>query len=159
MTNLQAGRRFGRSVEAQEWRLWFRYAVGVEGGKEWEEVNEWVPISWTPCNYGGSRPWLHCPQCSRRVAILYPTWQGRLRCRHCANLVYESQRLSFRHRLQRREDKLRRRVISTGDGWWYKPPRMHWSTFNRICDQADELEHYMRADTFLFVQKLNGQVR
>ena len=29
-----------------------------------------IRVSWTRCNYGGYRPWLHCP-CGRRVARLF----------------------------------------------------------------------------------------
>ncbi len=52
----------------------------------------WIRLAWTPCNYGGSRPWFLCPGegCGRRVAILYgPTLP--LLCRLCRGLRYASQ--------------------------------------------------------------------
>lgn len=42
-------------------------------GEEWEDVEEPVRLTWTPCNYGGERPWFVCPgaRCGRRVGKLY----------------------------------------------------------------------------------------
>ena len=30
-------------------------------GAEWQDVKEPVSIEWTPCNFGGARPWFRCP--------------------------------------------------------------------------------------------------
>ncbi len=52
----------------------------------------WIHLEWTPCAFGGSRPWFLCPGegCGRRVAILYgPTFP--LLCRLCRDLAYASQ--------------------------------------------------------------------
>ena len=61
-----------------------------------------VQIAWTPCHFGGYRPWFLCPsdQCGRRVAILYGP-QPML-CRHCWRISYESQRENEIQRLRRR---------------------------------------------------------
>jgi hypothetical protein len=46
-------------------------------GDEWENVVEPIKLTYTPCNFGGERPWFVCPEvingvkCSRRVAVLY----------------------------------------------------------------------------------------
>src|SRR5215218_9436332 len=46
-----------------------------------------VPLTWTPCTYGGRRPWFVCPgvvegrPCGRRVAKLYDHGTHFL-CRH-----------------------------------------------------------------------------
>ena len=43
---------------------------------EWEDVQEPVKLDWTPCNFGGERPWFLCPgvvngaRCGRGVAVL-----------------------------------------------------------------------------------------
>ena len=60
-------------------------------GEQQENVCIKVPLSWTPCNYGGKRPWFSCPGCGRRVAKLYLERRYFL-CRHCSNLAYSSQR-------------------------------------------------------------------
>src|SRR5271170_5655179 len=30
------------------------------GGQEWQAVEQRVPILWTPCRFGGERPWFIC---------------------------------------------------------------------------------------------------
>ena len=58
-------------------RVIFSYRHRSGPGVEWEEVNEAVPLEWTPCNFGGERHWFVCPgvvkgvTCGRRVAGLY----------------------------------------------------------------------------------------
>ena len=49
-----------------------------------------VRIVSTRCNYGGLRAWFVCPQCGRRVGVLYrkPLLTHFL-CRHCQNLSYQ----------------------------------------------------------------------
>jgi len=58
----------------------------------WKDEKYPVPIEWTPCNYGGSRPWFRCPAigCGRRIAVLYGS--DIFACRQCHRLAYESQR-------------------------------------------------------------------
>src|SRR4051812_39674498 len=46
-----------------------------------------LALDWTACHYGGTRPWLRCPRCARRVAVLYVRYAVFL-CRHCARLPY-----------------------------------------------------------------------
>jgi len=64
-------------------------------GEDWKNVEERVPLSFTRCNFGGSRAWFVCPgvfngrHCGRRVAILYAVGTYFL-CRHCYDLTYES---------------------------------------------------------------------
>ena len=47
-----------------------------------------VPLTRTPCYFGGQRLWCLCPGCDRRVAILiaFPSF----RCRECHRLSYAS---------------------------------------------------------------------
>ena len=40
-------------------------------GGEWEPVEQTVTFDRTPCNYGEFRTWFFCPQCWKRVAVLY----------------------------------------------------------------------------------------
>ena len=48
-------------------------------------------------NFVGTRLWLRCPSCSRRVVNWYcPQDESEFLCRHCHNLSYKSQSL---HRL------------------------------------------------------------
>lgn len=97
-----------------------------------------VDLEWTPCNFGGMRPWFRCPGCGRRCAVLYWTG-GRFLCRCCLGLAYPSQRESPAERAKRRAAKIRKRL--GGDPWIHaplpeKPPRMHWSTYWRLVERA-----------------------
>jgi hypothetical protein len=53
------------------------YKTRSRGEEERHDVKETVYLQWTPCHYGGQRPWFTCPGiinevvCARRVAILY----------------------------------------------------------------------------------------
>jgi hypothetical protein len=86
--------------------LLYRHRSG--SGGEWEKVRERVPLEWTPCNFGGERPWFICPEagCGRRVAILYGP--GRyFPCRHCYDLTYRSRRDNKMYRTLHRAQKIR----------------------------------------------------
>lgn len=55
-----------------------------------------IPLTTTPCYFGGVRYWFVCPlfkngqYCGRRVGVLYAIgkWFG---CRHCGRIAYNSQ--------------------------------------------------------------------
>ena len=51
-------------------------------------LDDHVRLTWTPCNFGGQRPWFVCPDCEGRSAVLYAF--PRFRCRACHPLVYAS---------------------------------------------------------------------
>jgi len=74
-----------------------------------EKIDYLAPITWTPCHYGGRRPWFCCPSCGRRAAKLYLRWNHFL-CRICNGLSYESQRENLMERLFRRSDKRKVRL-------------------------------------------------
>jgi hypothetical protein len=77
-------------VETTAEALKLLYNVSSNGQPR-EEVYIKVPLSWTPCNFGGMRAWFICPGCGRRAAKLYLESRYFL-CRHCNNLAYSSQR-------------------------------------------------------------------
>jgi hypothetical protein len=50
-------------------------------------------VSHTCPQFGGQRPWLHCPECDRRCGKLYLAPEQELfLCRECAHLTYQSTR-------------------------------------------------------------------
>ena len=109
-------------------------------GEDWQDENYPVYLDWTPCNFGGQRPWFLCPAigCDRRAAILYG---GRIfACRQCYRLVYQSQRESWDDRAARRADRIRDRLgweggILSGKGW--RPKGMHRNTYERLTARHD----------------------
>lgn len=77
-------------VQAGDGHVRLIYAATENG--ERKEYSYLVRLDWTPCQYGGARPWFLCPArgCGQRVAILYGG--AIFACRHCYRLAYESQR-------------------------------------------------------------------
>lgn len=66
--------------------------------EEKEDLDYKIPLTTTPCNYGGVRYWFICPwyangkYCGRRVGVLYLGGKY-FACRHCYNLTYNSRNL------------------------------------------------------------------
>ncbi len=113
-------------------------------GGEWEDVREPVPLEWTPCNFGGERPWFLCPGagCGRRVAVLYGPGKYFL-CRHCYDLRYESQRQDGTHRALRRAQKIREGLSGSAnmmEPFPERPKGMHHDTYERLFREHHEAE-------------------
>jgi hypothetical protein len=111
------------------------YRRSTQGGR-WQECVQRVPVEWTPCNYGGRRPWWICPGCGMRVAILYG---GRkYACRHCHDLTYRSTRAAPQSKHFTRANKVRTRL-----GWGGgvaspigdRPKGMHMKTYLRLVNE------------------------
>jgi hypothetical protein len=122
-----------------------------KSGGEWEDVREPVPLEWTPCNFGGGRPWFICPgvvngkRCGRRVAVLYGPGKYFL-CRHCYDLRYESQREDKMHRALRRAQKIREGLGGSAnmmERFPEKPKGMHHDTYMGMfwAHHEAEMEH------------------
>ena len=97
------------------------------GDEEWQPVHQRVPIRWTPCRFGGERPWFLCDvhsngvYCGRQVAKLYRA--GRLfACRHCYRLGYAIQRDGPMDRAHHRLRRLHRKLGADYDGADGIPP-------------------------------------
>ena len=100
-----------------------------------------VSLAWTNCTFGGCRAWFLCPQCGRRVAILY--CPNVIACRQCYRLTFRSQRENFLGRDFRRINKLRARLnwpSGVMHGVFSRPKGMHHKTFNRLMDIYRKLE-------------------
>ncbi len=111
-----------------------------------EQLKGVARLEWTPCNFGGERPWFVCPGegCARRVAILYGPGPGRLLCRRCRDLTYESQWEDQIARAKRRVEKARSRLPPSGA----RPKGMHHSTFLKLTqdylDASKEHEAFVQ---------------
>jgi len=60
---------------------------GRAGGFNIERA-ETIRLMWTPCFYGGERPWLLCPRCSRRCVKLLDYRDHGFRCGRCYGAGY-----------------------------------------------------------------------
>ncbi len=118
------------------------------GQGEWEDIAEIVTLDWTPCQYGGWRPWFHCPvttngaNCGRRVAILYGAGKY-FACRHCYRLAYPSTRETPRERALTKAQAIRVRLGGSANilkPFPTKPKGLHWRTYGRLFREAQRLE-------------------
>ena len=163
--------RFGRetgSISGSVYRdkaiLSYRHRRGL--GSEWEDVREPVSLEWTPCNFGGERPWFVCPgvingvACGRRVAILYGPGKYFL-CRHCYDLRYESQREDKNNRALRRAQKIRARLGGSAnmmEPFPDKPRGMHHDTYMRLFWEHHEAEMEQLAGMREWLDKLERKI-
>ena len=110
------------------------------GATEWKSIEQRVPITWTPCHFGGRRPWFICSvyssgrYCGRRAAVLYGA--GELfACRRCYGLAYESQHEPQRLRGLSLAQKIRTQLGGSPfllEPFPPKPKGMHMRTYLRI---------------------------
>lgn len=95
-----------------------------------------VELERTQCRYGGSRPWLRCPRCGVRRAVLYLAEDTHFGCRGCMRLVYASQDERKLRRLWRKQSKLESRLVDR----YRRPKGMHWRTFLQTFKQLSEVQ-------------------
>lgn len=123
-------------------------------GKDWQPVEQCIPIRWTPCRFGGERPWFICDvrangvYCGRQVAKLYGA--GRLfACRHCYRLGYAIQRGGSLDQAHRRLARLHGKLGADYDGPDIPPPPkpkwMRWKTYARITEQIEAGQDHLTA--------------
>ena len=81
----------------------FRYTTTDGSTGEKAEYDYKVPLTTTPCHFGGVRYWFICPlishgkRCGRRAGTLYKVpGASHYGCRHCYHLTYESRNDSRR---------------------------------------------------------------
>ena len=112
------------------------------GSSDWYDIKQQIRLDQTPCNFGGYRYWFICPDCGRRVGVLYGAGI-RFLCRHCYNLAYASQNETPSDRLLRKTRKLRKRLgvseVMT-EPVLFKPKGMHQKTFDKLLRQHRQLE-------------------
>lgn len=119
------------------------YRTRKHEGEEWTSKEYPVTVEWTPCNYGGERAWLRCPAagCGRRVAILYGG--SIFACRLCHNLAYDSQGETRHGRMLTKTQAIRVKLGGEPGlihDFPRKPKGMHWRTYNRLRQIADDAE-------------------
>jgi hypothetical protein len=148
------------SVEAGHHSVTLKYRIRSYG-EDWSDVEQRVAIAWTPCRFGGARPWFMCSvqsngvYCGRRVTKLYGV--GRLfACRHCYRLAYTSQQESARDRGLWKAQKIRIRLGGSAIMLDFpdKPTGMHWRTYDRLCRVHDAAEERSIIGPMHFVEGL-----
>jgi hypothetical protein len=106
-------------------------------GEKVEVAN--VYLESTRTHFGGRRLWFRCPRCDNRCRVLYGTW--RIACLRCHRLRYLSQRETKEDRATRAMLKIVRRLNPEDpdpcNDLPEKPPRIHWSTYNRHVERYE----------------------
>jgi hypothetical protein len=147
-------------------RLTLSYRRRSGLGGEWEDVKEPVPLEWTPCNFGGERPWFLCPgvvsgkRCGRRVVVLYGRGKYFL-CRHCYDLRYQSQREDKKDRALRRAQKIRRHLGGSAnmtEPFPKRPKGIHLDTYMKLFWEHHEAEMEHLAGLRERLDKLKKQI-
>lgn len=116
---------------------WMRIRTTTNGRIKVERIQ----LVWSQSRLG-RRPWFACPVCGRGCRVLYRTLQ--LKCRRCAGLLYESQRIARWQSKLRMSDKIQDRIskkmgtdLVEGVEFPPKPKRMRWSTYRALQAQFD----------------------
>lgn len=82
--------------------LRIQYTQTAPGAKRGEDFDYQIPLTTTPCHFGGKRYWFRCPWynngkfCGRRVGVLFKDGDY-FACRHCYNITYSSRNENRRH--------------------------------------------------------------
>ena len=99
-----------------------------------------INLAKTACNYGNYRYWWLCPNCSKRVSVLYCA--GAYVCRHCIGANYGSQLQQPIDRLFSRLHTIRQRLgwqAGIAHGIGERPKGMHHSTYNKLMNEHEQL--------------------
>lgn len=119
-----------------------------------------IQLTKTACNYGNYRHWWLCPNCSKRVAVLYCA--GAYVCRHCINAPYGSQLQQPIDRLFSRVEAIRARlgwVAGIANGYGTKPKGMHHSTYWQLLNEHDKLVQRICGASMAMIDKIKGNAR
>ena len=108
------------------------------------ETMQRIRVSWTRCHLGGWRPWMHCPYCEARVAILLGAHVGGYRCRACSGKpLYASQAKSAHGRRHFEICKIRLQLngmASPIEPFPDRPRGMHRKRYERMIGRILNLE-------------------
>jgi hypothetical protein len=133
-----------------------------------EEVHCTALITWTPCNFGGERPWFVCPgwHCGRRVATLHLPRLGsgrEWRCRHCYALAYTSQYQGRDERLFAKARRIRQRLGEAsgtlGQRLPPKPAGMHETTYARLREQHNQALEMAQCEMAAILARVEDRLR
>ncbi len=161
-TNAEGERTAWIQLRMEDTRLVLLYRYRqVEG--DWRDIEQPTPITWSPCRYGGQRPYFVCPgvvngvSCNRRTIKLYADGPYFL-CRNCYGLAYQSQRENPRDRLLSKAQGIRLKLGGSANISLPFPPKpkgMWQRTYERHQATACALEAAMWAATAEWLDSLS----
>lgn len=83
-------------------RIYYTQTDNYSGEKK--DFDYKIPLTTTPCRFGGKRYWFICPwckngvYCGKRVGTLYKDGDY-FACRHCYDLTYSSRKVNRRYKM------------------------------------------------------------
>lgn len=123
------------------------YVMTVDERKRTHTAN--IGLAYVPCPLGGTRPWFRCPNCGRRVGLLYLRHR-RFACRHCQEVAYASQSEDELDRMWRKQSKIEARLREG----WRRPKGMRQATFTRLIKAAITCEERRDEALAVFAERL-----
>jgi hypothetical protein len=96
-----------------------KYNVRKNAG-DWQELDYKINLTTTECNFGGIRYWFICPDCNKRVCVLYADIM--FKCRACLGIVHRSRNESAL-------DQATMRLKKEKDNLW---PELDLSLFDSV---------------------------
>jgi hypothetical protein len=123
-------------LTANKWRVTVQFPSGS---------SQTIWLRWSPCHFGGWRPWFVCCRCDRRVGKLYNTGVA-LTCRQCLRLWYASQRRGAKSRCYLQALRLRlslNGIANLKEPIPKRPKRMHKTTYMRLRRRLENLEEQL----------------
>ena len=131
-------------------------------GEDWSDVEHHVPISWTPCRFGGERPWFACSaygsgksaaRCCQaipaRQVICVPSLPRPRLCQPTRSL--QPTRPLPRSKIGSRLGG----SVSMFEDFPDKPKGMHWRTYDRLRGRYDMAEARSMAGLERFLNRLD----
>ena len=114
-----------------------------------------VGITTSSCHYGNYRYWFICPNCGKRVGVLYCA--GLYVCRQCIGANYATQLMQPIDKLFSKVAKIRHRLqwqqgIAHGHG--SRPKGMHRKTYDRLVSEHDRIADNLLGLELEWVSKL-----
>ena len=106
--------------------------------KEAQLVIETIWLDHTVPYFGGKRIWFSCPQCCKRVAVLFRP-DRRFRCRKCHKLSYPTQSWDEFNCSGQKAQKIRKRLGGSGalgEDFPSRPKGMHFVTYCRLLQRS-----------------------
>lgn len=115
------------------------YRVKIDD--DWQSLAYDVYLTKTACNLGGFRTWFMCPNCDKKVGILY-LLNGKFYCRRCQNLTYRTNNGSKNwrvwHSFYSNED--RAEALYKNRRWqtqYNNKPTKRYTKYNRLLEFAN----------------------
>jgi len=120
-----------------------------------------IRIHWTPCRFGGERPWFAC-HCGKSVIRVYSSSSGLFACRSCHGLAYASRQAGPRHRPWLKAQKVRIALGGSGnmlDRFPARPRYMHQERYARLRELHNEASQQALGMSAVQLSKLSERLR